>query len=229
MTEPIEPNDPVEAALAGLERDVEPPIDLWPGIAYAVSHAAAGEVRASAFDRVVERIWPRRPALQAGLAAALLALGVVVGKWVPSSTEREIAGLRADVRTLGLALLLHQSASERLLGVEWTGRAEADPRAVDALLETLRHDPSLNVRLAAVEVLGGWLDRPQVGAGLADALEREEAPLLQVTLADVLLEAHVNGSVDAVRRMLGREGLNPSVRDHLRAALEEVGADAPQA
>jgi predicted anti-sigma-YlaC factor YlaD len=182
--------------------------------------------RPGSLDRLIERVWPRRPALQAGIAAVLLAMGVLVGQWLPSSMDREIAGLREEIRTIGLVLLDHQSAAERLRGVEWARRVES-ARAVDALLETVRYDSNLNVRLAAAEALSNWLDRPQVRAGLTDALERQDAPLMQVTLAEVLLEGNVGGSIAAVERMLERDELDPSVRDYLRAVLRQTGARAP--
>jgi len=187
--------------------------------------------RASGLERLLERVW-RRPALLAGSAAGLLllatVLGVLIGRSAPASTDREIAELRAEVRTIGLALLDHPSASERLLGVEWAGRVEPDQRAIDALLQTLRYDPNVNVRLAAVEALDGWLDRPAVATGLTTALELEQAPLLQVTLAGILLDGGVEGSADAVRRILDRGDLDPGVRDYLSTALEEVGDAVPR-
>jgi hypothetical protein len=173
-----------------------------------------------------ERIWPRRPALQAALATVLLLLGVLVGQRLPSAADREIAGLRAEIRTVGLVLLDHQSAAERLRGVEWARGTESDARVVAALLDTVRYDSNLNVRLAAVEALGDWLDRPQVGAGLTEALEHQDAPLMQVTIASRLLEGNVAGSTAAVSRLLEREELDPLVRDYLRTALEEAGAPA---
>jgi hypothetical protein len=184
--------------------------------------------RVTGLEMLFERIWPRRPALQAALATVLLLLGVLVGQRLPSAADREIAGLRAEIRTVGLVLLDHQSAAERLRGVEWARGTESDARVVAALLDTVRYDSNLNVRLAAVEALGDWLDRPQVGAGLTEALEHQDAPLMQVTIASRLLEGNVAGSTAAVSRLLEREELDPLVRDYLNMALEEAGAAAPR-
>jgi anti-sigma factor RsiW len=187
---------------------------------------AAYEERGGAFERFLEIFWPARPALGVALAASLLVAGVLIGRGLPSSTGGEIAALRSDVQTLGLALLDHQSASERLLGVAWAQRAESEPLVVDALLERVQFDPSLNVRLAAADALRTRIDRPEVGAGLAAALERQDSPLLQVTLAEALLESGRADGVAAVRRLLDRERLDPSVRDYLRTALQPDGAAA---
>lgn len=191
---------------------------------------AAYEERSAgnAFEQWIERWWPRRPLLQAGLAAATLVVGLFVGERLALPRNGEIAALRDDMRVVGLALLDHQSASERLVGVEWAQRAPS-AQVVQALLERVDYDPSSNVRLAAIEALRPRLREPQVAAGLAAALERQDAPLLQVTLADVLLEHGGADGVAAVRRLLDRDGIEPSVRDYVTTALQQTGAKpAPQ-
>lgn len=189
---------------------------------------AAYEERANrgGFEQLIERFWPARPALQAAFGLALLAVGVAIGRGLPSSTDAEIAALRGEIRTVGLALLDHQSASERLLGVAWSRRVDPGPQVIDALLERVEHDSNMNVRLAAVEALRARLDVPEVGAGLASALDREVAPLMQVTLAAALLEAGTSTALEAVQRMLARDELDPTVREYVANALEEVGAAA---
>ena len=82
-------------------------------------------------ERFFERWWPQQPALQVGLAAALALVGVLIGQQLPSPVDAEVAALRAEVRTVGLALLDHQSASERLLGVAWSRRTAQTPEVVE--------------------------------------------------------------------------------------------------
>jgi predicted anti-sigma-YlaC factor YlaD len=171
--------------------------------------------------------WLRTAALRGAVAAALLLAGVVIGRTVQPARNDDIADLRAEVRTVGLALLEHQSASERLLGVAWAERAGAEPQVVNALLERVDNDPNVSVRLAAIEALRSRLDRPEVSAGLATALEQQEAPLLQVTLANALLETGDARGVAAVRRLHDREGLDPAVRDYLDMALQSGDTAVP--
>jgi anti-sigma factor RsiW len=140
---------------------------------------------------------------------------------LPSSSDNEIAELRSEVRAVGIALLDHQSASERLLGVKWAQGTAQAPEVIDALLERVQYDTNLSVRLAAVDALRADLDNPNVVAGLAMALERQESPLLQVALTDALLAAD-QPAVDAVRAVLGRAELDPTVREYLQMALSEV-------
>ena len=162
-----------------------------------------------------------------GLAAALALVGVLVGQQLPSSSDDEIAELRSEVRAVGIALLDHQSASERLLGVKWAQGTAQAPEVIDALLERVQYDTNLSVRLAAVDALRADLDNPDVVAGLAMALERQDSPLLQVALTDALLAAD-HPAIDAVRAFLERTELDPAVREYLQMALNEVGAgDTP--
>jgi hypothetical protein len=188
---------------------------------------AAYEARESRHwtERFLDLWWPKQPVLQFGLAAALALVGVVVGQQLPSPVDAEIASLRAEVRTVGMALLDHQSASERLLGIEWSRRAAPTPELVSALLERLQYDSNLNVRLAAVDALRAALDRSDVSIGLAMALERQDSPLVQVAVTDALLATGSGAGIDAVRAILGRSELDPTVREYLQMALNEVGAD----
>lgn len=177
-------------------------------------------------ERLLGRWWPQQPLLQMGLAAALALVGVVIGQQLPSPVDAEVAALRTEVRTVGLALLDHQSPQERLLGVEWSRRTAQAPEVVSALLERVQYDSNLSVRLAAVDVLRAEVDIPGVRDGLAMALERQDSPLLQVALTDALLSAE-RPAVDAVRSMLERSELDPTVREYLQMALSEVGVETP--
>jgi anti-sigma factor RsiW len=186
---------------------------------------AAYEARESRHwtERLFGSWWPQQPVLQMALAAALALIGVLIGQQLPSPVDAEVAALRDEVRTVGLALLDHQSASERLLGVEWSRRRAQAPEVVSALLERVQYDSNLSVRLAALDALRAEVDNPGVIEGLAMALERQESPLLQVALADALLSAR-QPQVEAVRGMLERTELDPTVREYLQMALSEVGA-----
>lgn len=177
-------------------------------------------------ERLLANFWPQQPAFAASFVVALVLAGMLVGRLLPSSVDTEVAALRDEVRTVGLALLDHQSAAERLLGVEWAGRTTQEPEVVNALLERVLYDSNLSVRLAAVEALRAQLAQPGVSAGLASALGRPEAPLLQVALADALLASGDSMAIDAVRAVLGSDELDPAVREYVETALMGLdGAD----
>lgn len=177
-------------------------------------------------DRVAQYVWPGQPALQLGVAVALIVGGILVGRVLPDPIDEEIAGLRDDLRIVSIALLEHQSATERLRGVEWLQKRVPSSSAVtDALLEVVRNDRSVNVRLAALEALSGELNRPDVGAALADALVLEQTPLMQITLAETLLRNNVTGSVATVQQVIDRDDVDMSVQDYLRAVIDQLDQD----
>lgn len=223
---------------AACRRDVETLAALWADMGSlqvevphermrARFHAAlaAYDERAEAglLERLLDSWWPRALA-QAAFAAGLLAAGVMIGQRLPRA-DGEVDALREEIRTVGLALLDHQSASERLLGVAWARRVDSEP-VVAALLERLEYDSNLNVRLAAVEALRARVDRPDVGAALASALGRQDAPLVQIAVADALLDGGGAQGAAAVSAWLERDGIEPSVRDYLRAELQSAGDGA---
>jgi anti-sigma factor RsiW len=216
----------VWAELGSLDDDV--PHERMRARFHAGLAAFAERQRPTRLGSFMASLWPQQPAFQAGIALMLLIAGFIAGQFLPSGTNAEIEELRAEVRAVGLILLDHQSAAERLRGVEWARRATADARVVDALLTTVRYDPNLNVRLAAVDALSGSLANPGVGAGLTEAFEQQDAPLLQVMLAALLLDAEVAGADVAIERVLDREQLDPLVRDYLRSVLDESRGRALQ-
>jgi hypothetical protein len=175
--------------------------------------------------------WPRRPALQAGMALAALVLGLLLGPHLTTGgvDRREVDDLRAEMQAMThavtLSLLQHQSASERLRAVGLSQQSASDADITRALLDTLNNDPSVNVRLAALDVLSGMLQRPEVHNGLLEALQRQESPTMQVALAHVLAVADGPRSRSAIERVLENEEVPDPIRERLRGVLSE-GRDA---
>ena len=169
---------------------------------------------------------PRLAAAAAALVAAL-ALGAVGGWWLGGAGEDgtgELDGLRAEVRALhelvALSLLEQPAATDRLRGVSFGARMDRLERpVVAALVERVERDPSANVRLAAVEALAGAASDPRVRDGLIAALGTEESPIVQIALADLLLERDGRPAREAVARLLDDPDLHPDVRRHLAERL----------
>src|SRR4029079_11668143 len=110
----------------------------------------------------------------------------------------EVAELRQEVRSLNhmvaLSLLERDSASERLRGVSWTESSASadrggDPALLEALLDAVRNDPSVNVRLAAIHAIASRPGRAPVRRQLLAAFAAESSPLVQAAIADTVLAA----------------------------------------
>jgi hypothetical protein len=173
----------------------------------------------------------RRLALQAAVAAALLVLGILVGRQMPAglrTSGEDIAGLRRelqDVRQVAmLSLMQQQSASERLKGVSWSDRIDRPgEQVVDALLDTLMHDPNVNVRLASVDALARFADEQRVRLGAVEALGQADSPLVQIALIDFVVDVQDKSSVQTLRRLAGDPTLNEAVRARAAWGVQQLG------
>jgi hypothetical protein len=200
--------------------------------------ALQGYIDGQAESRVVNLAVVRRPAVQwqpwiqlAG-AAALVVIGVGIGRAVPAAPaappDSEIALLRDELRDtrqmVTLSLLQQQSASERLKGVSTSSQLERPgTEVVSALLDTLKHDPNVNVRLASVDALRRFSGRDAVREGVVEALPGQESPLVQIAMVDFILEAAGPDVKNVLRRLAEDMMLNQAVRARAERGLRQVG------
>ena len=184
----------------------------------------------------------------AGAVAALIVAAFVAGlSWprpAPASQEASeetlqassIAGLRSELREmremLTLSLMQQQSATERLRGV--SGSAQIDQpgnEIVGALLDTLMHDPNVNVRLACVDALRRFSGQDQVRRGTIQALAESSFPLVQIALIDYIVENKDRQAADALRqaadalRRLSTDAMaNEAVRGRAAWGLQQLNS-----
>jgi HEAT repeats len=178
--------------------------------------------------------WPRQPAYQVTLALGLLALGVMIGFLVHSSRilynfqpNPEIADLRVELsktrQMVAISLMQQQSASERLKGVNWSYQLrQPGGEVLTALLNTLMHDPNVNVRLATVEALRQFGDQPVVRKGILEAFTHQESPMVQVALIDLVVDLHEKASIATLKQLTQDSKLDVSVRDRAQKGLAEM-------
>jgi len=159
--------------------------------------------------------------------ASTLAVGLVLGLLVSgrNGTQDELGKLRTEMesmsRVVTLSLLDHPSASERLRAVGWSARSAADSQVLDALLDTVKHDRSVNVRLAAVEALASRSQEPYVRSQLVETLSQQPSPLVQMQLVETLLRGASPDVRAGLRRVLQSEELNEDVRQRILEATSE--------
>ena len=161
----------------------------------------------------------------------LLVVGVAAGwRLRPEPVVQpngEITELRGELRQMrqmvALSLMQQQSASERLKGVNWSYQLQQPDREVlTALLDTLMHDPNVNVRLAAIDALRQFGGQPVVRSGVVEALGRQDSPMVQVALIDLVVDLKEKESVDTLRKLIQNEKLNEAVRTRAQKGLQEL-------
>jgi HEAT repeat protein len=99
-----------------------------------------------------------------------------------------------------LSLLNQPTASERLRGVYMSRDIpELDDKYLTALVTALNSDPSVSVRLAAVDALHQFSDSSDVRTDLVASLPRQTSPLVQISLIDTLVRLREQRAVDVFK------------------------------
>ncbi len=173
--------------------------------------------------------WFSRPAVQIGVAACLVVVGIAAGSlWKESvGSDRDIAQLHQEVRGLSnlltVSLLKQESASDRLTGVSWGYKlVDHDPEVESALVNTMQHDRNVNVRLAALDALARNLTSPSVRREIIQAFPGQKSPLMQVALVDLLSRINDAESRHALQQALNDPDLLPEVRKRIEQGLGHV-------
>ena len=178
----------------------------------------------------VQGWWPRRPALQFGLAFVLAVLGLTAGLLLRpggSADRAAVAQLRGEMdrmrNTVAVSLLNQPSAFDRLQGVQWTSRLDRPEAAtLESLLVILDSDPNVNVRLAAVEALFLFADSPRVKEGILDSLPRQDSPLVQVALVDLLVSIKEKRALRAFEELNRNKRLVPDVQVRVKESIRTL-------
>lgn len=176
--------------------------------------------------------WLRSPLGAAAWGAALLVVGVFAGLRLagpkqPQPPSPELATMQSELANMKqlvvLSMLQQQSASARLEGVTWSTREQQlNPQVLSALLHTLRYDPSVDVRLAALDALSRHSAQPQVRSSVVNALQEQQSPLVQVALIDQLVEWHDREAKPHLEKLRQSQDLNPAVRQHADWAISKL-------
>jgi HEAT repeats/Putative zinc-finger len=174
--------------------------------------------------------WLRSPVGAVAWSIALVALGAYVGLQLggaKSNSQQDLAATHTELTNMrqlfALSMLQQQSASQRLEGVTWTRREEhLDPQVLSALMHTLRYDPSVDVRLAALDALSRHAGQPQVRKTVVDALQEQQSPLVQVALIDQLVEWRDAEAAPRLQKLREMPDVNPTVRQRADWAIRKL-------
>jgi hypothetical protein len=181
-------------------------------------------------DRRRSPFFEPHPGLLPRLAVALslIVVGWFLGYQVTSRPERaRIDSLASEVRemkkTVMLAMLESSSAAERMKAVYFAQELSGPDEAVlNALARTVNDDPNVNVRLTAVETLALYADRPKVREALVQAIVRQESPLVQLALAEVMLALNEKRAVEPIRKIIASPLVDYSVKSKLEATVRQL-------
>lgn len=158
------------------------------------------------------------------LAASFLIAGFIAGYWIKSDKPSDVEQLTQQVTDLKemmmLSLLEKESASERLKAVSLsTEMDKASRKVTEALLQTLNNDSNTNVRLAALEALTPYSKDSQVREELVRSIAKQESPLVQVELAELMGKLQEKKSVKEFERILKDDNTPVEVKNRIKESI----------
>jgi len=164
--------------------------------------------------------------LRAAAAVLLVAMGIAIGNYVKEhNTQKrqlaEIAKENARLKDDMLAMMGDQnSASQRMKGVNVALTYErADDELVDALVKTLNEDKNSNVRLAALEALSKFHQEPQVRKALIAALSKQDDPVVQIALIQLMVKMKEKGVLKDLNRIIEDQDAIQPVKDEAHSGI----------
>ena len=175
--------------------------------------------------------WPEL-APRLAMASVTLILGVAIGYYVKPGTGSNTAATNEEIADLGkqvsdlkemmmLDLLEKESASERLRAVSLTqDMDQASQKVTSALLETLNKDGNVNVRLAALDALKPYVNNSGVRESLVRAIGKQDSPLVQVALAELMAALQVKSSVNELRKIIEDENMPKDVKNKIKESID---------
>jgi len=230
------------AACAACREDLENLTVVWAKLGVLPEEQPSGAVRSRFYTMLEEfnsadaprpawRNWFsfRRPAFVASFSVLLLLIGLGAG-WLMnggSAGRERYTRLSSEVQNMrqemAVSLLGRPSATERIQGVGYTAGVDKPNNAtLAALFDAVDRDPNPNVRLAAVEALYLFRDRPGVRESLVKSLSVQTYPLVQVALIDFLVEVREARAAEALKKLVEGDELTPEVKKRAEQGLKQI-------
>lgn len=161
-------------------------------------------------------------------AACILLVGGLAGVFFQKNVlnkNSEVAQLGNEVHELKqmmmLTLIENPTATERMRAVNLCQELpNVDQKVLDALFTTLNTDENDNVRLVTLDALVQMAHIPKVREGLVASLLKQESPLVQVALADAMVQIQEKKSVKSLKELLQKKGLDKSVKEKYEKTIQ---------
>ncbi|MEA5429614.1 HEAT repeat domain-containing protein [Arcicella lustrica] len=179
-----------------------------------------------------KQLWTIQPALQLSYSFMLILFGLSMGYFinhlnVRQASNQEITALSSEVQEMKkmmmMSLLENPSASERMRAVSYSEEiTEVNTQVVDALLMTLNNDENVNVRLMTLEALTKLSDNARVREGLVQSITKQDSPLVQSAIADVMVKLQEKKSIKPLQKLLKQDNLNEMVKDKIKQSINQL-------
>ncbi len=169
---------------------------------------------------------PRQWWLQIAAGFGLLILGFLAGTRQSGESGTQLLALQNQVQGLQQVVMQQTlespSASERIKAVNQIEHVpyQPDEKLVNTLVKTATQDKSVNVRYAAVQALGNFMDYPSVRNEMVRSLDHQTEPLIQIAMISLLVEAQERAAISSIKKLLENEATTPEVKQQAEIAMD---------
>lgn len=159
---------------------------------------------------------------------SVLIIGLFMGRLFSNSSYNgqleNLSSQMADMKEVMMMTMLEgESVTQRLKGVQMSnGLVTKNSQVTDALFITLNNDESTNVRLAALATLSEFAKDPAIREGLVKSITQQKSPLVQVALAELMVELQESEAIKEFEPILNAENTPDDVKSALRQNLEKI-------
>ena len=161
--------------------------------------------------------------------AAIFFIGLIGGYFLNDYMDQsnQLEALKSEFSDMKLQMMVAQLnkpiAQERLNGIQLTsGLSTLDRQVSGALLWTLTNDQNVNVRLAALDVLADYLDLPFVREGLVKSIPFQDAPLVQLRLAEMMGAIQQKNALEPLYNWLSIHGMGEPYNSDFMEYIEPL-------
>lgn len=129
-----------------------------------------------------------------------------------------------DNRTFLMETLSNQtSASVRLSGINTSQKVKwLDDELEQALVDTYLNDENTNVRLAALNALARFANKPSVRAQLVSSLELQTDPLVLIQLINVLVRIEEQSAVPNMKKIIESDQYQQFIKDEAEMGIMKL-------
>jgi len=198
---------------------------------YTILNAERAKTNIDKSDWTFDRIWQVLFGTNGGRLAfgmVILLVGVVLGRgYSGSAYQTELKMLSSQMsemrQLMSVAMLDGDAVSERLKGVQMSSELVSSNKEVtSAMFVTLNNDESTNVRMAALNLLAQYVNDPIIREGLINSISEQESPLMQLALAELMVELQEKKSVEEFNDIIEDEFTPEEVKTTLRESVNKI-------
>ena len=154
-------------------------------------------------------------------AVLLLAFGIDQFNYRTSLKTQQMNGEIAQLKEmLALTLIRQNTVPDRIDGVVWASNLkDPEPILVEELIRMLDSDPSVNVRLAALNSLASYGNDPEIRKSLTQSIGKQTSSLITLNICKVLIQHSQPEEYPALMSQLENSCLGPVYLERFKETL----------